>query len=161
MSLAICIISELTNPGISGTHQLSSPCSSCRCIMLEKSLVTVRMFIYIVVLDILACLIHKLTQLAHPMKGCKWVSSSCKTASVMSPWVSTSNSNSIAEYILSQYHTQFEFATWNASDSPDQPKAERDMLFSSASWLAFKKSLGMEKLFFSYHKMHLDEGDKH
>jgi len=59
MSLAIYIISEMTNPGISGTHQLSPHCSSCRCIMLEKSLVTVRMFIYIVVLDILACLVHK------------------------------------------------------------------------------------------------------
>jgi len=41
--------------------------------MLEQSLVTVRMFIYILVLDIRACLVHQLTPLAHPLKGCKWV----------------------------------------------------------------------------------------
>lgn len=41
--------------------------------MLEQSLVTVRMFIYIVVLDILACLVHQLAPTAHSLKGCKWV----------------------------------------------------------------------------------------
>ena len=41
--------------------------------MWQQSLVTVRMFIYIVVLDIPACLVHQSTPSAHPLKGCKWV----------------------------------------------------------------------------------------